>query len=85
MSDKRVRPIRKQEAPQELQAIYERADTALQGGQLPGPTLFGNQIRALAHHPQLLKALIDVYEAFAASPTVERKLIELGVSNLSRG
>ncbi|MCY4073588.1 MAG: carboxymuconolactone decarboxylase family protein [Chloroflexi bacterium] len=76
--------IEKNEAPAELAAIYDRADSAMQDGRLPGPTLFGNQIRALAHHPALLQALIGVYEAFAASPSVERKLMELGVLICSR-
>ncbi len=84
MNTNRVRMIEKNEAPAELGAIYDRADSAMQDGQLPGPTLFGNQIRALAHHPALLQALIGVYEAFAASPSVERKLIELGVLICSR-
>ena len=84
MTDDRIRLIPKDEAPADLFGIYERADAALRDGQLPGPTLFGNQVRALAHHPELLAALIAVYEAFAASPTVERKLIELGVLICSR-
>ena len=84
MQNKRIRMIDKDEAPAELAAIYDRADIDMVDGQLPGPTLFGNQIRALAHHPDLLKALIGVYEAFAASPSVERKLIELGILICSR-
>jgi AhpD family alkylhydroperoxidase len=80
----RVELIAPEAAPAELDAIYRRADAALQGGDLPGPTLFGNQVRALAHHPQLLKALIGVYEAFAAASTVERKLMELGILIVSR-
>ena len=84
MSDDRVRLIPRDEAPAKLVTIYERADAALQDGQLPGPTLFGNQVRALAHHPRLLQALTDVYEAYAADPTVERRLIELGVLICSR-
>ncbi len=84
MNTNRVRMIEKNEAPAELAAIYDRADSAMQDGQLPGPTLFGNQIRALAHHPALLQALIGVYEAFASSPSVERKLMELGVLICSR-
>ena len=84
MSDDRIRPIPKEEAPADLSEIYECADEALQDGTMPGPTLFGNQVRALAHHPQLLQALTDVYEAFAATPTVERRLIELGVLICSR-
>lgn len=84
MSADRLRLIPKDEASAELGDIYDRADAALQGGELPGPTLFGNQVRALAHHPQLLQALAGVYEAFAAAPTVERKLMELGVLIVSR-
>ena len=84
MSAERVRLIAPGDAAPELAAIYKRADAALKDGQLPGPTLFGNQVRALAHHPQLLSALMGVYEAFAAAPTVERKLIELGVLIVSR-
>lgn len=83
-SDERIRPIEKDEAPATLAALYERADGALTGGELPGPTLFGNQVRALAHHPALLQALVGVYQAFAASPAVERKLMELGVLVCSR-
>ena len=84
MTDERVRLIPQDQAAPELIAIYQRADAARHDGQLPGPTLFGNQIRALAHHPQLLQALLAVYQAFAASPTVERKLIELGILICSR-
>ena len=84
MSAERVRLMPPDEAAPELAAFYQRADATLQDGQLPGPSLFGNQVRALAHHPQLLKALIGVYEAFAAAPTVERKLIELGILIVSR-
>ncbi len=84
MTDQRIRPIPKDEAPAALRDIYDRADAALTDEQLPGPTLFGNQVRALAHHPELLKALMAVYEAFAAAPTVERKLIELGILICSR-
>jgi uncharacterized peroxidase-related enzyme len=53
-------------------------------GDLPGPTLFGNQIRALAHNPSLLQAISGVYEAFAATASVERKLVELGILIVSR-
>ncbi len=84
MSRERVRPIPAEEAPAELQAIYARADAALRDGETPGPTLFGNQVRALAHHPELLQALTAVYQAFANSPTVERRLIELGILVCSR-
>lgn len=84
MQNPRIRMIERDEAPAELAAIYDRADSAMVDGQAPGPTLFGNQIRALAHHPDLLAALIGVYEAFAASPTVDRKLVELGILICSR-
>ena len=84
MSNDRIRMIEKHEAPDELAAIYDRADSAMNDGHLPGSTLFGNQIRALAHHPALLQALLGVYEAFTDSPTVARKLMELGVLICSR-
>lgn len=84
MDNDRIRLIPKDEAPADLAALHERADAAITDGQVPGPTLFGNQIRALAHHPALLRALISVYEAFGASPSVERKLSELGVLICSR-
>jgi uncharacterized peroxidase-related enzyme len=84
VQNKRIRMIDKDEAPAALAGIYARADKAMGDGPTPGPTLFGNQIRALAHHPQLLQALIGVYEAFAASPTVERRFHELGVLICSR-
>ena len=84
MTMSRIRMIEKDGAPAELAALYDRADSAMQDGQMPGPTLFGNQIRALAHHPALLKALTGVYEAFADSPSVERRLMELGVLICSR-
>ena len=84
MTMSRIRMIEKDGAPAELAALYDRADSAMGDGQMPGPTLFGNQIRALAHHPALLKALIGVYEAFADSPSVERRLMELGVLICSR-
>lgn len=84
MSADRVRLIPPDDAGPELAAIYKNADAARQDGLLPGPTLFGNQVRALAHHPQLLKALIGVYEAFAAASTVKRKHIELGILIVSR-
>lgn len=84
MSRQRVRPIPAEEAPAEVKAIYDRADNALRDGQPPGPTLFGNQVRALAHHPELMQALTAVYAAFANSPTVDRRLIELGILVCSR-
>lgn len=51
---------------------------------LPGPTLFGNQVRTLAHNPALLEALTRVYQVFADSQSVERKLVELGILVASR-
>ena len=84
MSTNRIRMIESDEAPAELLAIYDRADSAMQDGHVPGPTLFGNQIRALAHHPALLQALLGVYEAYADSPSLARKLMELGVLICSR-
>ena len=61
----RVHLLEKSEADASLHALYDRADAAGIGGELPRPSLFGNQIRALAHNPALLKALTGVYEAFA--------------------
>lgn len=80
----RIRLIQPDEAPDELQSIYHNADSAMVDGQLPGPTLFGNQVRALAHNPDLLKALIGVYEAFSKTQSVDRKLMELGIIVTSR-
>ncbi|MFQ5856863.1 MAG: carboxymuconolactone decarboxylase family protein [Anaerolineae bacterium] len=54
------------------------------GDELPGPTLFGNQIRALAHNPALLEALVQVYQVFAETQSVERRLVELGILIVSR-
>ena len=84
MKCERIRPIERDQAASRLRPLYDRADAALQGRPAPGPTLFGNQVRALAHHPALLQALFSVYEAFAETPSVERKLTELGVLICSR-
>jgi hypothetical protein len=75
----RVRLLEKREADASLAPLYDRADAVSQGSTLPGPTLFGNQVRALAHNPALLKSLFGVYEAFAAEPSIDRKLSELGI------
>lgn len=79
MSDDSIRLIPTEDAPEELADIYANADSAMVDGNLPGPTLFGNQVRALAHNPALLKSLIQVYEAFAETQSVDRKLMELGI------
>ena len=80
----RVHLLDKSEADASLQPLYDHADAAMTDRELPGPSLFGNQIRALAHNPALLKALIGVYEAFAATPSLDRKLVELGILVVSR-
>jgi uncharacterized peroxidase-related enzyme len=80
----RVRLLEKSQADASLASLYDRADAVSQGSTLPGPTLFGNQVRALAHNPALLKALFKVYEAFAAEPSIDRKLTELGILVVSR-
>jgi len=80
----RIRLPEKDEADASLGPLYDRADAVSQGSTLPGPTLFGNQVRALAHNPALLKSLFAVYEAFAAEPSVDRKLTELGILIVSR-
>lgn len=72
------------QAPDGLETLYENADAAMTGDALPEPTLFGNQVRALAHNPDLLKALTNVYAAFAKTQTVDRKLVELGILIVSR-
>jgi len=84
VQNNRIRLITREMAPAELEAIYERADSLDLDGELPGPTLFADQVRALAHHPALLQSLTKVYEAFAESLSVERKLLELGVLICSR-
>ena len=80
----RVRLLEKGQADGSLASLYDRADAVSQGSTLPGPTLFGNQVRALAHNPALLKALFKVYEAFAAEPSIDRRLTELGILVVSR-
>lgn len=80
----RVRLLEKSEAEASLSPLYDRADAVSQGSTLPGPTLFGNQVRALAHNPALLKSLFGVYEAFATEPSIDRKLTELGILVVSR-
>ncbi|HSH08398.1 MAG TPA: carboxymuconolactone decarboxylase family protein [Burkholderiales bacterium] len=80
----RVRLLEKGQADASLGPLYDRADAVSQGSTLPGPTLFGNQVRALAHNPALLQALFKVYEAFAAEPSIDRKLTELGILVVSR-
>ncbi len=80
----RVRLLEKSDADASLSPLYERADAVSRGSTLPGPTLFGNQVRALAHNPALLRALFGVYEAFAAEPSIDRKLTELGILVVSR-
>jgi len=80
----RVRLLEKGQADASLGPLYDRADSVSQGSTLPGPTLFGNQVRALAHNPALLRALFTVYEAFAAEPSLDRKLTELGILVVSR-
>jgi uncharacterized peroxidase-related enzyme len=79
-----LRLLEKSEADASLGPLYDRADAVSQGSTLPGPTLFGNQVRALAHNPALLRSLFGVYEAFAAEPSIDRKLTELGILVVSR-
>lgn len=80
----RVRLLEKGQADASLGLLYDRADAVSQGSTQPGPTLFANQVRALAHNPALLKSLFGVYEAFAAEPSIDRKLTELGILVVSR-
>lgn len=80
----RIRLLERHEADASLGPLYARADAVSQGSTLPGPTLFGNQVRALAHNPALLRSLFGVYEAFAAEPSLDRKLTELGILVVSR-
>lgn len=80
----RLRLLDKGEADASLAPLYDRADAVSHGSTLPGPTLFGNQVRALAHNPALLRSLFGVYEAFAAEPSLDRKLTELGILVVSR-
>ncbi len=80
----RVQPIERDRAPARLHPLYDRADAAMMGGHLPGPTLFGNQVRVLAHNPSLLEALVHLYQVFAETQSVDRKLVELGILIVSR-
>ena len=80
----RIQLVEPEDARADLKPLFNQADDAMQDGQLPGPTLFGNQVRALAHNPDLLKALTDVYATFATTQSVERKLVELGILIVSR-
>ncbi|MGI9304300.1 MAG: carboxymuconolactone decarboxylase family protein [Gammaproteobacteria bacterium] len=83
-SNARLRLVERDEAAARLHPLYDRADAAMRDGQMPGPTLFGNQIRALAHNPALLAALTQVYSAFAETGSVDRKLVEMGILIVSR-
>jgi len=83
-SGQRVKFLERREAHASVHALYDRADAAMQDGTLPGPTLFGNQVRALAHNPPLLQAISAVYESFAATASMDRRLSELGVLIVSR-
>ncbi len=80
----RVQPIERDQAPAHLHPLYDQADAAMTGDALPGPTLFGNQVRVLAHNPALLEALVHLYRVFAETQSVERKLVELGILIVSR-
>lgn len=84
MTHAHINLVQPDDAPDDLQPIFERADAAMTGEAIPCPTLFGNQVRALAHNPALLTALLDVYKAFAETQSVDRKLLELGVLVVSR-
>ncbi|MDQ7024625.1 MAG: carboxymuconolactone decarboxylase family protein [Anaerolineae bacterium] len=83
-SNHRIHLIEAEEAPDSIKPLYERADSAMVDGQIPKPTLFGNQVRALAHNPALLKSLIGVYETFSETQSIERKLAELGILIVSK-
>ena len=84
MTTSRIHLLEKTEAAENLTNIYDRADAAMTNGALPGPTLFGNQVRALAHNPALLESLINVYQTFADTASLDRKLVELGILVVSR-
>lgn len=84
LHDSRIQLLARDEAPAHLHPLYDRADALMTGEELPGPTLFGNQIRALAHNPDLLEALVNVYQVFAETQSVDRKLMELGILVVSR-
>lgn len=79
-----IQLVERDEARAHLRPLYDRADALMTGDSLPGPTLFGNQIRALAHNPALLEALVQVYQVFAETQSVDRKLVELGILIVSR-
>ncbi|MFQ5436074.1 MAG: carboxymuconolactone decarboxylase family protein [Anaerolineae bacterium] len=80
----RIEFILPQAAPADLHHLFDAADAAMKANLSPGPTLFGNQVRALAHNPALLQALTAVYQAFAETQSVERRLVELGILIVSR-
>jgi uncharacterized peroxidase-related enzyme len=83
----RVRPIRADEAPEDLKAIYERAPRTDGPTHAPEPSLFLSQIEVLAHTPGILTGLTEVYRWFGREGTVPRKYHELAivvVSNLNR-
>ncbi len=84
MSQPRIQPVKREQAPPHLHALYDRADALMTGKSRPGPTLFGNQIRVLAHNPPLLEALVQVYQVFSETQSVDRKLMELGILIVSR-
>jgi uncharacterized peroxidase-related enzyme len=83
----RVRPIRPDEAPEDLWEIYARAPRPDGPTHLPEPSLFPSQIEVLAHTPGILRGLTEAYRWFGAQGTVPRKYHELAivvVSNLNR-
>jgi len=83
----RVRPIRADEAPADLKAIYERAPRTDGPAHAPEASLFTSQIEVLAHTPGILTGLTEVYRWFGREGTVPRKYHELAivvVSNLNR-
>lgn len=84
LNSSRIQLVERDQAPKHLHPLYDRADALMTGEELPGPTLFGNQIRALAHNPALLESLVQVYQAFAETQSVDRKLVELGILIVSR-
>ncbi len=61
----RIDLISVEEDAPELAPLYEKAAGATTADSLPGPSLFGNQVRALVHNPPLLQALTQVYQVFA--------------------
>lgn len=80
----RIDLISAEKAVPELAPLYENAAGAMTADSLPGPSLFGNQVRALAHNPPLLQALTQVYQVFAETQSLPRHLVELGVLVVSR-